>query len=608
MNLRERLKSKVLIADGAMGTLLYQFGVGHNYEVLNISNPDDIYNIHKAYIESGCNIIQTNTYAANKFKLSRYGLENKKNEINTKAVEIAKKAVLDNDVYILGSIGGIHNPGDFTLNEVNISDIVDDLTNQAKILINSGVDGILLETFYDFEELKAVLKSIRKLSDIVIVCNVTMQSEGILSNGIKLYDAFVELRDLGADVAGANCYFGPHHMLKSFKDLRSIDNLLLSVYPNASMLGRIDGSLGYENSSKYFGSFIERYRNLGISIIGGCCGTTPKHIEELVKNIKSYDRVIIKDTFKKTFKSNIVKIKSLDTTRIDDKVKNNFTVICEVAPPKTLKTNKFFATVEKLLDVKVDKVTLSDNSLAQPRISNLVLANLILNKFNHTPIVHLTTRDHNLLGLTSQIMGMHLLRLFDILAITGDPAKIGDFPGASFVNDLSSKELIEFIKKFNIGQNYTGKNLNEKSDFKVGVACNPNYNNLLTTAKQMLLKEKKGADYIVTQPFFNKNKIKDFYLSLKEVGVSIPVFIGVQPIVSRRNAEFLHNEIPGIKLTDEILYKLRKAEEENNERETGIIIAKDIIDEIKKYFKGIYLITPFLLTDLIVELVEYSKN
>ena len=281
VNLLDTMKERILIGDGAMGTLLYSHGVDRCFEELNLTHPDQVLHIHQAYIEAGADIIQTNTYGANYIKLARYGLEDSVKKINKAAVQIAKKAA-GKDTFILGTIGGIHGSRTSigTKEEIKRS-----FREQLYCLLLEGVDGLLLETYYDFDELTTVLKIAREETDIPIITNVSMHEAGVLQNGMELADALQQLEDLGADVVGINCRLGPHHMLKSLESVPLMKRALLSVYPNASYPGYKDGKLFYENEPDYFEKYAMNFRKEGVSLIGGCCGTTPEHIRALVKGL-----------------------------------------------------------------------------------------------------------------------------------------------------------------------------------------------------------------------------------------------------------------------------------------------------------------------------------
>ena len=606
MGLREVLGTRLLIADGAMGTMLYPYGIDRCQEELNCSHPEAILTIHQEYIAAGVDIIQTNTYGANYLKLKRYGLEDQVQKINQAGVELARRAVGEREVFILGTIGGTHGALDQSLHEIKRQEIIRGFKEQLYTLILAGVDGILLETYYDFEELKAVLKIAREATKLPIVANVTLHEPGFLQNGMTLQEALEELVALGADVVGTNCLLGPHHMCQAFESVPLITGAWLSAFPNASFPTLKEGRIVYEQDSTYFSSFGERFRQQGIGILGGCCGTTPEHIRAYRDGLTTTDLIQHKTvTLPQTQQTPIRRTEN--RRRLVDRVAEDYTVLVELAPPRTLATSKFFAGAEKLAQAGVDAITLSDNSLASARISNLALAAILKYEYEINPLVHLTTRDHNLIGLNSQIMGLHKLGVHNVLAVSGDPAKVGDFPGASSVYDLSSFDLIRLLKNFNQGQAYTGKSLREKTDFEVGAALNINLPRLERAGRLLQKKEHAGADYFMTQPVFDRHRIKTLKEVMQAAKITIPVFVGVIPLVSSRNAEFLHNEVPGITLTDEIRERMLRAESAGRGKAEGLQIAKELIDDICEEFKGVYLMTPFAEYDLVVALTHYIK-
>jgi len=599
------MKERILIGDGAMGTLLYSHGVDLCFEELNLTHPDQVLHIHQAYIEAGADIIQTNTYGANYIKLARYGLEDSVKKINKAAVQIAKKAAGKN-TFVLGTIGGIHGSRTSigTKDEIKRS-----FREQLYCLLLEGVDGLLLETYYDFDELTTVLKIAREETDIPIITNVSMHEAGVLQNGIELIDALQQLEDLGADIVGINCRLGPHHMLKSLETVPLMKRALLSVYPNASYPGYKDGKLFYENEPEYFEKFALSFRKAGVSLIGGCCGTTPEHIRALVKGLTIREPIQEKLVKKKEIKSEVVEseLKESQPPTLLETVKKRHSIIVELDAPKHLNTGKFFEGAQALKDAGVDAITLADNSLATPRICNASMASLVKQKIGATPLVHITCRDRNLIGLQSHLMGLHTLGITELLAITGDPTKIGDFPGATSVFDVTSFELIQLIKQFNEGISKSGKSLQQKTSFTVAAAFNPNVRHLDRAVERLEKKIEAGADYFITQPIYSAEKIIEVYEATKHI--ETPIYIGIMPLTSSQNAEFLHNEVPGIKLTDQVRARMALSDG-NREQSTkeGLQVSKELIDVALEHFHGIYLITPFMRYDMTVNLTEYIHD
>lgn len=598
MSLLEDLKEKVLIADGAMGTILYSHGVDQCFEQLNITHPDQIKNVHEAYINAGAQVIQTNTYGANYIKLSRYGLEEQVKRINEQAVKIAREAS-EGKAYVLGNIGGIH--GGKVLNET-LAEIKRSFREQLYSLLLGDIDGLIFETYYDLEELKAVLAIARDETDLPIIANVSMHEPGVLENGLTLAEGLKELEDLGADIIGVNCRLGPAQIVTALETVPLPENAYLSAYPNASLPAYRDGVLFYENEPNYFKTAATSLLEQGVRLIGGCCGTTPEHIRAMADAVKDKkpieeklivfpERVEVAREIKRKEKS------------IPELAKEKTTIIVELDAPKHLDMSEYLEGARALNEIGVDAITLADNSLATPRISNVAVASL-LQKEGIRPLVHLTCRDRNLIGLQSHLMGLHTLGIHEILAITGDPTKIGDFPGATSVFDVNSFKLIELIKKGNNGISFSGKSLREKTAFSVAAAFNPNVANLGRAVQRMERKIASGADYILTQPIYDAEKFSELKVATEHIDV--PIFVGIMPLTSSRNAEFLHNEVPGITLTDEVRERMRLvAENREKSTEESIAISKELVDAALEHFNGVYLITPFMRYDIVIEIVKY---
>lgn len=606
MNFLDRLKNEILIGDGAMGTLLYSYGKDTCFESLNLSHHEQIEQVHQAYIHAGADIIQTNTYAANYLKLQRYGLEDNVKEINSAAVKIAKKAVENKNVNILGTIGGNRGvkPQAISLEELKRS-----FREQLYCLLLEDVDGILLETFYDLEELETVLQITKKETDIPVIAQLSIHEIGILQNQISLASAFDRLENLGADVIGLNCRLGPHHMIASLEQIPLPKNAYLSAYPNASLPSYIDGKFEYKDNAEYFQKSAEEFRKQGVRLLGGCCGTTPEHIRNFAKVLKEASPIT-----EKTVATNKPAVDAIfhhsspprDYTPLEEIVKTRASVIVELDPPRKLDTTRFFEGAKKLKEEGIDALTLADNSLASARISNTAIGTLVKQNIGLRPLVHIACRDRNIIGLQSHLMGLHTLGIHDVLAITGDPARVGDFPGASSVYDMTSFDLISMIKQLNEGLSFSGKNLGQKTTFSVSAAFNPNVRQVEKAVKRLEKKVACGADYIITQPIYSEQKIIELYEATKHI--DIPIYIGLMPLTSSNNAEFLHNEVPGIKIDDSIRRTMAQFKDNPEQAaQEGLKITKSLIDTAANYFNGIYLITPFLRYELSVELARYTK-
>jgi homocysteine S-methyltransferase len=602
MSFLEQLASKVLIGDGAMGTLLYEQGVDQCFEEVNVKNPEIILNAHKRYVLAGADVIQSNTYAANKLKLEKYGLEKEVRSINRSGVRLAKEASSEN-TFVLGTVGGIRR---FQLEEWNLDEIEEAFKEQLNELLTEGVDGLLLETFYDLEEAKMAANLARKLTDSPIVVNLSLGEVGVMNGGIAVTDAFEQLTAIGADVVGLNCRTGPFHMLRSFERIALPKKGFLSAYPNASLPDYRDGRVFYQSNADYFQDMGEKFIKQGVRLLGGCCGTTPEHIEAFAQ-VRETTEPITSKTIRPLarFMRESIEIPRKEKP-LPEIVKERKSVIVELDPPKKLSTKRFMEGAKALKEAGVDAVTMADNSLASPRVDNLALGAMIKEQVGARPLVHVTCRDRNLIGLQSHLMGLHALGIDDVLAITGDPTKIGDFPGATSVYDVSSFQLISFLKQLNEGISFSGKELGQKANFSVGAAFNPNVRHLDKAVKRMEKKIESGADYFMTQPIYSIEQMESLANETKHI--KEPIYIGIMPLTGTRNAEFLHNEVPGIKLTDDIRAAMAACGEDKEAAAAeGIQIARSLIDAALQYFNGIYLITPFMRYEMTVELTKYIE-
>ena len=389
-----------------------------------------------------------------------------------------------------------------------------------------------------------------------------------------MVEIFGKLVMLGADVVGLNCHLGPYHMIQSLKQVPLFAQSYLSVYPNASLLSFVDdngsGQYGFSQNADYFGKSAELLVAEGARLIGGCCGTTP---------VKQSETIV-------------------------DKVERKVTIIAELDPPKTLDIRKFTKGVKALDEAGVAAITLADNSLAKTRICNVSIASLLKNEISTPFLLHLSCRDHNMIGLQSRLLGMDVLGFHQVLAITGDPSKIGDFPGATSVFDATSFKLLELIKQLNKGIGYSGASIKKETTFTAAAAFNPNVKNLSRCGRLIERKIAAGADCFITQPIFNSEIIENLAELTRDYDT--PFFVGIMPITSYNNAIFLHNEVPGIQLSDDFLAKLEAVKDDKEKcQQLALEESKQLIDHALKFFNGIYLITPFMRYDLTVDLVEY---
>lgn len=599
--LLNHLKNNVLVADGAMGTILYSEGLDTCPEAYNLTHPNKVERIHRSYIEAGADVIQTNTYGANFEKLKVFGLEHKVKEIHKAAVQIAKRAA-NKETFILGTVGGFRG---IKQEDLSLSTIQYHTDNQIDTLIEEGVDGLLFETYYDLDELTSVITATRQKYDIPIIAQLTASNTNYLVDGTEINDALKQLVECGANVVGLNCHHGPHHMQRSFSHIELPEDAYLSCYPNASLLDIENSEFKYSDNAKYFGDVAQELINEGVRLIGGCCGTTPEHISYIKESVKDLKPVKTKKVIPihRTINTNAKRTLKQNLT---SKVKQRPTVIVELDTPKHLDTELFFENIGKLDEANIDAVTLADNSLATVRVSNIAAASLIKQRYDIEPLVHITCRDRNLIGLQSHLLGLSLIGVSEILAITGDPSKVGHLPGATNVYDVNSKGLTELALRFNQGINVDGDALKKHTNFNIAGAFDPNVRKLDGAVKRLEKKVAAGMSYFITQPVYSKEKIKEVYEATKHLDTLL--FIGIMPIASYNNALFLHNEVPGIKMSEDVLNQFKAVKDDKEKtKELSLRLSKELIDTVHEYFNGLYLITPFQRIDYSLELAAYSK-
>lgn len=606
-DLRSAWSNNVLVGDGAMGTFLYQkgFPVGISYEELNLISPGVIEDVHRSYIEAGAVLLESNTFSANYDKLSKYGLESKVEEINRAGMRIARSAAGENG-YVVGAVGSIRAGKRANLSS---SELKKYFAEQLSALLLEAPDGILLETFYDVEELHLAVKAVRKLSDLPLICQLAVDETARTLDGLTLPEAFRILEQDGADVIGFNCRTGPNGIKRALGTLSGSLTLPASVFPNAGVADYVDGQYRYGASPEYFGQMAPVFADMGARIIGGCCGTTPQHIAEISAALKDYivkplpepqpeaiQRISVQEHLAEDGGD-----EGAEPTLVD-LVKQRHTVIVELDPPRDLDISKFMRGAEALRKAGADALTLADNSLAVTRMSNMALGHLVQAKTGLRPLVHIACRDRNLIGTQSHLMGFDALGIDHVLAVTGDPARFGDLPGSSSIYDLTSFEIIRMIRQLNDGIAFSGKPLKQKAKFVIGAAFNPNVKHLDKAVERLEKKINSGADYIMTQPVYDPELIARIAAATKHL--SVPIFIGIMPLASGRNAEYLHNEVPGIQLSDEVRGRMSGLEGEAGRAE-GVKIAKELLDAATAHFNGIYLMTPFMFYEMSVQLLEH---
>ena len=603
MNLLEELETRIVCGDGAMGTLLLDHGVPVDrcLEELCVSEPERIRAIHEEYIAAGARVIETNTFGANAVRLSRFGLEHRVGEINRAAAGIAREAARGKDVCVAGSVGPLGISAQEA--EERGIDRAETFREQVEALLDAGVDLIFFETFMNFEEIEIALRA-TPASDAITVALFACEPEARLQSGMPLLDAFARCHELGGAIVGANCLNGPHAMVNLLERIPAGD--LLAAYPNAGYPRYTEGRYVYPTAPDYFAKAAREMAAQGARLIGGCCGTTPAHIAAVataVRDLKPVRSKRVRAIPDAPIAPFTTKHKAEETLleKIDQ---GKRVIICELDPPKTLSLEKYFEGAQALTNAGCDAITLADNSLAILRVSNLAIGAILKERFGIMPLLHLSCRDRNVIGLQSELLGMAALGMRHVLPLTGDPARVGDHPGAASVYDVNSIELIAIIKQLNAGFTYAGKPLKATTNFVIGCTFNPNAKNLDAQVERLERKVAAGARFAMTQPVFDVELVAEMKRRTRHLPVVM--FTGVWPLLSSRQAEFLHHEVPGIIVPESVRSQMA-AVDEKSARASGMQLAEKIIAAALEHFPGVYLITPFLNYELTSELARFAR-
>jgi methionine synthase I (cobalamin-dependent)/5,10-methylenetetrahydrofolate reductase len=605
----ERLQKEVMLCDGAMGTLLYMRGVSYerSFDEQNISNPKIVLDVHRDYIKAGAEIIETNTFGANQVRLKKFGLEDKVREINLKGVRIAREAgeIEGKDVFVAGSIGPVGKPL-APLGELSEKEVFDVFERQAEALLEGGVDLFIVETFSDLLEIKEAVAAVRNICQLPIIASMTFDEDGKTFTGYSPEEVATKLSQMEIEIIGANCSVGPQKMLDVVRRLRKATNKMIAVQPNAGVPRYVDGRFIYLSSPEYFARYAKEYIKSGANIIGGCCGTTPEYIDALSTMLKgintetatkrgSYVAVEEKIKEEEPIKGEIEK-----ASKLARKLGKKFLISVEVDPPRGVNTEKILKNVEKLKQIGVDAVNIADSPMARVRMSCVSLAYLIKEKIGIETILHLTCRDRNLMGLQSDLLGIHALGIHNILAVTGDPPVLGDYPQATAVYDVDSIGLVKIVNKLNQGTDWAGNSIGSPTFFCVGVAVNPNADDLEREIDRFEKKVEAGSDFAFTQPLYDLKILEQFLQKVSHV--KIPLFLGILPLKSYKHAEFIHYEVPGINIPDRIRQRMKKAKDRSAQE--GVSVAKEILRQAKGMVDGVYLMPSFGRFEMITEVLE----
>jgi len=602
----QEAEKRILVCDGAMGTMIYSQGVYINqcFENLNLTRPDLIEKIHTQYVAAGVDILETNTFGANRAKLTPHGLAEKLTEINAAGVQIARKAATDN-VFIAGSIGPLGIAVE-PLGPLSLEEVLDIYHEQARALIQADVDFILLETFSDLPTMRQAILGVRKVStDIPILSQMTLNEDIETYDGYKPDQVVRELCSLDIQGVGFNCSVGPADMLDAVQAARGACSLPLSAQPNAGLPQKIESRTLYLATPEYMAEYAKRFIQAGVNIVGSCCGSTPAHTRAIRSAVRALVPSKVIEHIRVEEKPAAEKIKEEIPTpsefarKISEK---KFVVSVEIDPPLGANPEKALESARLLHKAGVDAINIADGPRATARMSPLSLAVLFKQNAGMEPIIHYCCRDRNLLGMQSDLIGANALGLHNLLIITGDPPKMGDYPFATAVFDVDSIGLVKIAKNLNRGLDLAGNPIKGQTSFYLGVGANPGAADPDEELRRFESKVQAGAAYALTQPVYDVRLLEQFLERIR--GFAIPILVGILPLYSFRNAEFLHNEVPGMQIPENIRKRMRKAGSKEEARAEGIKIARQALNQARPMVQGVYIMPPFGRIDAALQVLE----
>jgi len=603
----QALDERVLVCDGAMGTMLYAKGVFINrcFDSLNVMSADTVAEIHQDYVRAGADVLETNTFGANRIKLRSFGLGDKVREINMEGARIARRAARD-QAYVAGAIGPlgvrIEPWGKMGTDEAEAY-----FREQAEALAEGGVDLFILETFRDLNEMGAAIAAVRGVSSLPIVAQMTIEDDGNSLDGTPPEQFAPGMERRGADVIGVNCSIGPAHMLETVERMAAVTHARLSAQPNAGRPRDIEGRNIYLSSPEYLASYARRFALQGVRLVGGCCGTTPEHIRQMKAAIKQVN--VGKSAGSEKTRPPHPDVRPIDSGgRVLSEVPNppavplaeksqmaaalsagHFVTVVDLLPPKGFVGDDIIALARTLKIRGVDVVNIPDGPRG-PRMSALALAVLVQQKAGIETVLQFSCRDRNLLGMQSDLLGAHAMGIRNLVSVTGNARMVGDYPDATAVFDVDSVGLTNVITRLNQGLDIGGQSIGAPTAFHIGVMVNPGAEDLDSEVRRFEYKVEAGAEFAITRPVFDAGTFERLYARIESAG--IPILAGLRPFESVIDAEFMANEVPGVRVPDQVLTRMRGAKDAEAATAQGIAIARDTLGAIRGMVQGVQIAAP----------------
>ncbi len=599
----------VYLFDGAMGTMLYAKGVFINqcYDALNLRSPDLVLDVHRQYVNAGAEILETNTYGANRLKLHTFGIAEELRDINLAAVELARKAAGDS-VYVAGAMGPlgirIEPYGPTALEEARAF-----FREQAEALRDGGVDVIIIETIANVAEAEQAILAVRDVCTLPVIAQMTIGNDHRTAFGDTPVTIAKRLDAAGADVIGLNCSVGPDVMLDAVEEMSAVTAKKISCQPNAGLPREVDGRQMYMASPEYMGEYGRRLIQKGVKFLGGCCGTTPAHIKvmrDAVRPLSPRRSFVVIESEANGKKNPGVEPAPLETrSHWGGKIaRGEFVTTIEITPPKGPNPEAMLKSAQAIKDAGVDAVNVPDGPRAQNRMGAIAVSVLLHQRVHIEPVLHYCCRDRNLLGMHSDLLGCAALGIRNLLLITGDPPKMGPYPEATAVFDIDSIGLTNMVSLMNRGLDLGGNPFGEATRFTIGVGVNPGHLDLDKELERLEWKMKAGAEYAITQPVFDVRQLESFLKRIE--GWKLPIIPGIWPLLSYRNAQFMNNEVPGVNVPDEVMERMRIASDRGKEfglRE-GVAIARETLAHVRGRVAGVQVSAPLGRVDLALQVFD----
>jgi homocysteine S-methyltransferase len=608
----------LVLFDGAMGTMLYAKGVFINqcYDELNVRAPDLVRDVHRAYVKAGAEVLETNSFGANRFKLAQFGLQAQVLELNRRAAELAREAAeAGRDVLVAGAVGplGVRlEPfGPTSRDEARAV-----FREQMEGLKAGGADLFILETFGDLDEIGQAIAAAREVdATMPVIAQMTIGADGLTPYGATPEDVARALDRFGADVIGLNCSVGPQTILEAIEKMVPVTRKKLSAQPNAGMPREVGGRSMYMASAEYMAEYARHLVHAGVKVVGGCCGTTPEHIRSMCEFVRPLSPrlahpdggvstaatpPVLRDVAHRAPDVEAVPLAS--RSKWGAKLASGaFVTSVEIVPPRGVDASRMLADVKKLKVAGVDAVNVPDGPRAQSRMGALLTSLLIEQQVGIETVTHYACRDRNLLGMLSDLLGAAAIGLRNLLLITGDPPKMGPYPSATAVFDIDAIGLTNLVRNLNHGRDPGDNAIGAPTQFVIGVGVNPAPIDLDHELRRFAWKVEAGAEFAVTQPVFDANQLENFLRRTE--GARPPIVAGIWPLVSVRNAEFLANEVPGVSVPDAVIERMRKASEKSKEHAIaeGIAIAREMLERVREGVQGVQVSAPFGKVELALE-------